>query len=68
VEYVGIDWSYRRAAWCALSDAGKIVGEDASQFCLGKLPLLSGRLTALHGIEKPRQLSRTLCEDLVVLW
>ena len=31
--------------------------------CLGKLPLLSGRLTALHGIEKPRQLPRTLCAD-----
>ena len=31
--------------------------------CLGKLPLLSGRLTAPHGIEKPRQLPRTLCED-----
>ena len=30
--------------------------------CLGKLQLLSGRLTALHGIEKPRQLPRTLCE------
>jgi transposase len=30
--------------------------------CLGKLPLLSGRLTALHGIEKPRQLPRTLCD------
>jgi hypothetical protein len=29
--------------------------------CLGKLPLLSGRLTAPHGIEKPRQLPRTLC-------
>ena len=29
MEYVGIDWSYRRAAWCALSDAGKIVGEGA---------------------------------------
>jgi hypothetical protein len=29
VEYVGIDWSYRRAAWCALSDAGAIVGEGA---------------------------------------
>jgi hypothetical protein len=26
-----------------------------------KLPLLSGRLTAPHGIEKPRQLPRTLC-------
>jgi transposase len=29
VDYVGIDWSYRRAAWCALSDAGKVVGEGA---------------------------------------
>ena len=29
MEYVGIDWSYRRAAWCALSEAGKVVGEGA---------------------------------------
>ena len=29
MEYVGIDWSYRRAAWCALSDAGEVVGEGA---------------------------------------
>jgi transposase len=29
--------------------------------CPGKLPLLSGRLTAPHGIEKPRQLPRTIC-------
>src|SRR5215216_1168288 len=29
VEYLGIDWSYRRAAWCSLSDAGVIVGEGA---------------------------------------
>ena len=29
MEYLGIDWSYRRAAWCALSDAGTIVGEGA---------------------------------------
>lgn len=29
MEYVGIDWSYRRAAWCAFSDAGAIVGEGA---------------------------------------
>jgi transposase len=27
VEFVGIDWSYRRAAWCALSEAGGLVGE-----------------------------------------
>ena len=25
--YVGIDWAYRRAAWCALNQAGVIVGE-----------------------------------------
>jgi hypothetical protein len=29
VECVGIDWSYRRAAWCALGDAGAVVGEGA---------------------------------------
>jgi transposase len=29
VEYVGIDWSYRRAAWSALSEAGTVVGEGA---------------------------------------
>jgi transposase len=29
VEYLGIDWSYRRAAWCSLSEAGVIVGEGA---------------------------------------
>jgi hypothetical protein len=29
VEYLGIDWSYRRAAWCSLSDAGVVVGEGA---------------------------------------
>src|SRR5829696_3902526 len=29
VEYLGIDWSYRRAAWCSLNDAGRIVGEGA---------------------------------------
>jgi Transposase IS116/IS110/IS902 family len=32
----------------------------AAQPCLGKLPLPSGRPTAPHGIEKPRQLPRTL--------
>jgi transposase len=25
--YVGIDWAYRRAAWCAMSASGEIVGE-----------------------------------------
>src|SRR5215216_4584807 len=29
VEYLGIDWSYRRAAWCSLSHAGVVVGEGA---------------------------------------
>jgi len=27
VEYVGIDWATRRAAWCALNASGEIVGE-----------------------------------------
>jgi transposase len=29
VEFVGIDWSYRRAAWCALGEGGGVVGEGA---------------------------------------
>ena len=29
MEYLGIDWSYRRAAWCSLGEAGGIVGEGA---------------------------------------
>jgi hypothetical protein len=41
VEYVGIDWSYRRAAWCALSDAGAIVG-DARRLGLPWRPPLRG--------------------------
>ena len=31
--------------------------------CLAKLPLLARRLTAPHGIEKPRRLQRTPCAD-----
>jgi transposase len=27
MNYVGIDWAYRRAAWCALSETGAIEGE-----------------------------------------
>ena len=27
MNYVGIDWAYGRAAWCALRDAGAIEGE-----------------------------------------
>ena len=29
MRYVGSGWSFRRAAWCALGDAGAIVGEGA---------------------------------------
>ena len=29
MEYLGIDWSYRRAAWCSLGDGGVVVGEGA---------------------------------------
>ncbi len=29
MQFVGIDWSYRRAAWCALSQTGTIVDEGA---------------------------------------
>jgi hypothetical protein len=29
VDSLGIDWSYRRAAWCSLNQAGVIVGEGA---------------------------------------
>jgi transposase len=29
MQYLGIDWSYRRAAWCALSEGGGLVGEGA---------------------------------------
>ena len=27
MNYVGIDWAYRRAAWCALNESGRIEGE-----------------------------------------
>ena len=27
MEHLGIDWSYRRAAWCSLNEAGGIIGE-----------------------------------------
>jgi hypothetical protein len=27
VRYLGIDWAYRRAAWCACGEGGAIVGE-----------------------------------------
>jgi transposase len=27
VKYVGLDWAYRRAQWCALSPGGQVAGE-----------------------------------------
>lgn len=27
MQYVGIDWAYRRAAWCAVGEGGAVVGE-----------------------------------------
>jgi hypothetical protein len=27
MQYVGTDWAYRRASWCALSESGAIAGE-----------------------------------------
>jgi len=44
-EYVGIDWAYRRAAWCAMSPAGEIVAEGftpADEDGLAKLVLRVG--------------------------
>jgi transposase len=29
MQYLGIDWSYRRAAWCARREGGDLVGEGA---------------------------------------
>ena len=29
MQYVGIDWAYRRAAWCALGEGGATVGEGS---------------------------------------
>jgi hypothetical protein len=30
MQYLGIDWSYRRAAWCALSEGGGLVREGGA--------------------------------------
>ena len=27
MQYLGIDWAYRRAAWCAMDEAGVVTGE-----------------------------------------
>src|SRR5215217_3796025 len=45
VQYVGIDWAYRRAAWCALREGGEIGGEGlvpADEDGLAKLVLRLG--------------------------
>jgi hypothetical protein len=46
MQYLGIDWSYRRAAWCALSERGAIVGEGmvpADEDGLARLVIELGR-------------------------
>jgi transposase len=46
VQYVGIDWAYRRAAWCALREGGGIAEErlvPADEDGLAKLVLRLGR-------------------------
>jgi transposase len=45
VKYLGIDWAYRRAAWCAMAEGGEVVGEGfvpADEDGLAKLVLAVG--------------------------
>jgi transposase len=45
VQYLGLDWAYRRAAWCSLGEGGAIVGEGvvpADEDGLVKLVLAVG--------------------------
>jgi transposase len=45
MQYLGIDWAYRRAAWCARSEGGAITGEGsvpADEDGLAKLVLAHG--------------------------
>src|SRR5215203_2298842 len=45
MNYVGIDWAYGRAAWCAMTDAGTIAGEGlipANEDGLARLVLEQG--------------------------
>jgi transposase len=45
VQYLGIDWAYRRAAWCAMREGGVIAGEGfvpADEDGLAKLVLQCG--------------------------
>ncbi len=41
MEYVGIDWASRRAAWCALDAAGGLLGEGVIPADLDGLTRLS---------------------------
>ena len=46
MQYVGIDWAYRRAAWCAKARSGEIVAEGvtpADEDGLARLVLGWGR-------------------------
>ena len=45
VQYVGIDWAYRRAAWCGVREGGEIADEGlvpADEDGLAKLVLRLG--------------------------
>ncbi len=45
MQYLGIDWAYRRAAWCAMREGGQIVDEGfvpADEDGLAKLVLSVG--------------------------
>jgi hypothetical protein len=45
MQYLGIDWAYRRAAWCARNEGGAITGEGmvpADEDGLAKLVLAVG--------------------------
>jgi transposase len=50
MQYVGIDWAYRRAAWCALGEGGSVIGEGvvaADEDGLARLVLkLGGEVSA----------------------
>ena len=43
-QFVGIDWATRRARWCAVTPAGKVIGEDWIPADEGGLGLLVARL------------------------
>jgi hypothetical protein len=46
MQYVGLDWAYRRASWCALSEGGAISSEGAvpaDEDGLARLVLALGR-------------------------